>query len=215
MSLNPSSVAVQCKCKLCGKVIGHFAMSYPADEKDSNAGFNAGQFKALSQAMPQHMVEEARSPRPSLTESTKQANQRIQAQHAAALQHASMMGGNVQILFVSRHFELPPAAQAFFEDVRASINHMTESFTLTEEYAEQITTAVMCIVLADTYDVTGSRFDQQTFCGTEPAPMPTDLLPSDWKHLNPVKHAAVKSALLALAARYEQGHPKMGDPKAN
>ena len=25
----------------------------------------------------------------------------------------------------------------------------------------------------------------------------------------------IKAALLALADRYEQGHPKMGDPKAN
>ena len=88
-------------------------MSYPTDEKDPNAPFNAGQFQALSQAMPQHMVEEARSPRPSLTESTKQANQRIQAQHAAALQHAAMMGGNVQILFVFASFPVAASSRRF------------------------------------------------------------------------------------------------------
>ena len=195
-AVNPSSVAVQCKCKLCGKVIGHYSMSYPTDEKDPNAPFNAGQFQALSQAMPQHMVEEARSPRPSLTESTKQANQRIQAQHAAALQHAAMMGGNVQILFVSRHFQLPPAADAFFEDVRASINHMTESFTLTEEYAEQIARGLA-------YNLTIKLMD-----GCEMSPKALDECQAEAKD-------EIKSALLALADRYEQGHPKMGDPKAN
>jgi hypothetical protein len=154
------------RCKLCGSIIGHFALAWPAD-----TAFNQQEFGRLFKALTQHMQQRAA------------AGCR---QHQGALMHAAALGGNLTQLFIARHFQLPEAADGYMEQCRGSVHHMTSKFTLTPEYAEQLATAVVgeCNRLVD------NDADDSALV------------------------SCVRGAFLALAARYEEGHPTP-DTKAN
>ena len=111
------------RCKVCGSIIGHFALAWPAD-----TAFNQQEFGRLFKALTQHMQQRAA------------AGCR---QHQGALMHAAALGGNLTQLFIARHFQLPEAADGYMEQCRGSVHHMTSRFTLTPEYAEKLAEAIL------------------------------------------------------------------------
>lgn len=193
-----ANIAVPCKCKLCAKVIGQFAMSWPEPSEPSAAAFNRQQFDAMFQRAAEHFQQEAAVPRPSISEAVRKLNHNIQMQHAAALGHAASLGGNVTTLFLSRHLEMPPGADGFMEQVRASVNHMTSKFTLTEEYADLLATAMLDNIRQIATAMLDNTDNIRQTTGYSGETMEKAI----WRE--------IKGALLALAARYEEGHPKAG-----
>ena len=170
-----SELSQPAKCKLCGAIVGHFALRWPPPETDG--GFNQGEFARLSKAIAQHVQQRATASGPS------------QQMHAQALAHAAALGGNLTQAFLWRHFDLPEAANGFSEQVRGSVNHMTSKFTLTPEYAHQIAVALVKSLQEFCFAHNGGGEIEEE-----------DGIP------------AVEKALLAIAARYEDGHPK-AEPK--
>jgi hypothetical protein len=111
----------------------------------------------------------------------KRAKQLPDHRHAQALAHAAALGGSLTQAFLWRHFDLPEAARGFQEHTRASVHHMTSKFTLTDEMAERLANAML------------SNLD-------------TKYLQGENVH-TPEAVEDVKAAFLALAVRYEEGHP--------
>jgi hypothetical protein len=111
----------------------------------------------------------------------KRAQQLPDHRHAQALAHAAALGGSLTQAFLWRHFDLPEAARGFQEHTRASVHHMTSKFKLTDEMAERLANAML-------------------------SNLETKYLQDQNVHRTEAMED-VKAALLALAARYEEGHP--------
>ena len=121
--LQASAIAQPVTCRICGAVIGHFAVSWPADTP-----FNQQEFGRMFKSLTQHMQKRAQGGEP---------------KHQAALLQAAAIGGNLTQASLARHFKLPAAGNAFVEQCRGSVHAMTSKFTLTREYAETIARAVL------------------------------------------------------------------------
>lgn len=194
--MNPTHIAQQAKCKLCGAVLGHFALSWPAETP-----FAAAEFKRMAEAISSHFQKRiqahVQAHQPSVIADPSHTKPIPPEAHLSAMGHAQALSGNVLQAFLWRHCDLPEAAQQFSEMTRGSIHHMTSKFTLTPEYAKTLADFVFGQIL-DVMDHLGydlTRVDGAR--GDEPI---LDVL---------------KNAFTALAARYEEGHPTKGDPKAN
>lgn len=186
-----SGISQAATCKLCGATIGHFALTWP-DPGGPAKSFNEQEFGRLSTAVAQHMRQRAQkhaeataAKRRKWTPSTLE-NYIAPDQHAQALAHAAALGGSLTQIFLWRHFDLPEAARGFQEHTRASVHHMTSKFKLTDEMAERLANAML------------SNLD-------------TKYLQDENVHA-PEAVEDVKAAFLALAARYEEGHPAEPTP---
>jgi hypothetical protein len=114
----------------------------------------------------------------------KRAQQLPDHRHAQALAHAAALGGSLTQAFLWRHFDLPEAARGFQEHTRASVHHMTSKFKLTVEMAERLANAML------------SNLDRKFSSPDDSGLASANEAVED-----------VKAAFLALAARYEEGHP--------
>ncbi len=109
------SLALPCSCKLCGKVIGHFAMEWPPPTETAAATYNQQETARFWKALSEHMQKE-----------------RAQPKHTQALAVAADLGGNVTLLFLSRHFSLPAAAEGYVEVLRQRLHGMTLRVRMTD-----------------------------------------------------------------------------------
>jgi hypothetical protein len=180
-------IAQPAKCKLCNAVIGHFALTWPPPPDGS---FNQSEFGKLFEALTAHMLKRSEGERDAIENARLTAPRGttikpLPCPHQQAMQTATLMGGNLSQIFLARHFTLPAGAHGYLEQCRGYVNHMTSRFTLTPEYAEQI--AVALLHNLETRYRDGAR-DLDIEC--------------------PEAIADVKAALLAIAARYEEGHPQ-------
>ena len=172
-----SNIAQPAKCMICGAIIGHFALTWP-DPGGPGSSFNQQEFQKLSQAIAAHMQKRAAE-----HASQPDAKRRASDQHGQALMAAATLGGNLTQAFLWRHFQLPEGARGFQEQIRGTVHAMTSRFKLTPEYADRLARAIL------------RNLDQ--YVPAEPT--------SDMFEGQAVED--VKAALLALAARYEEGHP--------
>lgn len=134
-----SSISQPAKCKLCGAVIGHFALTWP-DPGGPSGSFNQQEFARLGQAVAQHMQKRAQQ---HVELAGRSGKPLAPDKHAQALAHAANLGGNLTQAFLWRHFSLPEAAEGFQEQIRSGINHMTSKFHLTDAMAEQLAVAML------------------------------------------------------------------------
>ena len=90
------SIATPCKCKLCGKLIGHYSLVWPPP-KDNAAVEAANQqaFTRFTEALAHHLATMDR-----------QGNN---PRHARAMLKASQMGGSLDTVEMARNFDLPMA----------------------------------------------------------------------------------------------------------
>lgn len=107
-------VFVPCKCKLCGQVIGHYSLEWPAPTEPTAAQSNERQFGLFWEALAKHMTTTRRN------------------DHGAALGMSVSLGGNLTTLMLARHYELPPAAKGFVEEVRGTVHEATRVFRMTD-----------------------------------------------------------------------------------
>jgi hypothetical protein len=123
------TLALPCKCKLCGKVIGHYSLQWPPP-KDNAAmeAANAQQFGILCNALTGHLSQQAKHG---------------MREHAAALQTAIGIGGNCTMLLVARHFYLPDGAIGFFEETRQAVHNMSRIFRMTDADLEMLAQATI------------------------------------------------------------------------
>jgi hypothetical protein len=121
------------KCKLCGKVIGHFELKYPDPTEPAANAFNQTQFNRLFEAIGQHMSGPHFLP-----------NHQPDYRHGQAMRAAQAIGGNVMTMFLSLHFALPEAASGFTEKVRGATHHVLSKFKMND--------AEMAALAAATYD---------------------------------------------------------------
>ncbi len=188
-----STISQPAKCKLCGAVLGHFALAAP-DSPDFGSPFNQEEYGRLGKAIAQHMQTRAQTAATIPTvhgrstaqfrEAEAEALKRVEMdRHGQALMAAANLGGNLTQSFLWRHFELPKGAQAFQEQTRAGIHHMMSNFTLTERMAEELAQAMLHNL-------------NQKYLHYPNTPWQAEAV------------AELKAAFLALAARYEEGHPK-------
>jgi len=138
-----NTIALPCKCKLCGKVIGHYSLEWPPP-KDNAAmeAANQQQFGILCNALTRHLSEQAKHG---------------MREHAAALQTAIGMGGNCTMLVVARHFDLPDGAIGFFEDSRQAIHNMSRIFRMTDADLEMLAEATMVEINYPAHDGTTDK----------------------------------------------------------
>jgi hypothetical protein len=136
-------IAQPAKCKICGKVIGHFELKWPDPPDASGQAFNQAQFKRLFEALGQHMNEPHFLP----------SHQR-DYRHQQAMAAAQVLGGNIMTLFLSRHFRLPEAANGFTEKVRGATHHMLSKFKMND--------ADILALASATYETLAQLEEQET-----------------------------------------------------
>ena len=124
-----SEIALPCKCKLCGKTIGNFAVEWPPP-KDNAAqeSLNDQQFKRLCEAISKHLQQMAQALGP-------------HDSHLQALAASISIGGNASMLMVARHFDLPEGAKGFFERTRQMVHEMSRVFRMTDADLEMLAEA--------------------------------------------------------------------------
>jgi hypothetical protein len=119
-----SALALPCKCKLCGKTIGNFALEWPPP-KDNAAmeSLNQQQFQAFCQALNGHLQEQARQG---------------QKDHLAILARGISTGGNLTMLLIAQQFDIPEPAKQFFRESRTLVHNLTRSFWMTDADLEML-----------------------------------------------------------------------------
>jgi hypothetical protein len=110
-------------------VIGHFSLEWPPP-KDNAAqeSANQQQFNIFFQKLGEHLNLKAR-------EGARD--------HQAAIVAGMTFGGNANMLFLGRHFDLPDAAIGFFEDTRRSLHEMSRLFRMRDEDIIRLADAAM------------------------------------------------------------------------
>ena len=119
-----SEIALPCQCKLCGAVIGHYALVWPPPEGNAAAeAVNEQQFGLFFRAISEHLQKATRARQP---------------EHAAALALAIPTGGNLVTLKIAENFDVPEPAAGYLHSLRQGIHQMTRSFWMTDADLEAL-----------------------------------------------------------------------------
>ena len=181
-----SNIATPCKCRICGKVIGHFSLEWPPPT--DNAAMQAANeqfFKRLQQALADHMRQAMQS-----GVSTSQPRE-----HARVLAESVSIGGNLTMLLIARAFDLPPGARDFFDDTRQAAHNLTRTFRMSDADIDSIAQLATEAIDEETIE-TGA---------------PVHRIPS--RQTEAKVKATFQKVLRDLRDQYEAGAPPMAEPR--